>query len=76
MTTKSKWFYPLQKEIGEYLHKNSKSHTCNWQDVCKTRVHENYTVFLEDGTVDIVNFIMYKHPSKCYWFMFKQTDNL
>lgn len=43
----SKWFYPHQKKAKDYLHKKYETVTCNYQDVCETTVHENFTCYKE-----------------------------
>jgi hypothetical protein len=66
MATK-KWFYPAQKRIAEYMtQKYGEQYRCNWQDVTKNRVHENYTLVNcpTPGNTFVLHFIIYRQTNK------------
>lgn len=70
MTTTSKnqkWFFPAQEKITNYLWSKFKdSFRCEFQDVCKHTVYENYTAWKGGpGNQEhfSIQFIIYK-PTK------------
>lgn len=61
--TQQKWFYPAQKVISKYLKEKYTGHDCNYQDVCKFTVHENYRVW-SGGTWKDIHVVIHKPPTK------------
>lgn len=41
----TKWFFPLQKIVSKVLSEKYLEHRCNYQDITKDHVHENFICF-------------------------------
>jgi hypothetical protein len=58
---KKLWFYPAQAAVKDYLTSKYSDYNCNWQDVCKETVHENYTCWEKEGNKAVnIHVVMYK----------------
>lgn len=67
MKAKEFWFLTMQKNAKAYLQKiYGEEFLCNWQDVQKNIVHENYSVVVK-GKIKIVHF-MYKNDNQVLVF--------
>lgn len=86
MNTKAvnrKWFYPAQDKIKSFLtEKFDDNYQCNFQDVCKEVVYENYVCRKTGEEPTYVQFIIHKHHSskstapaliQTYWFKYDDT---
>lgn len=57
----SKWFYPAQEKIKTYLiEKFGDNYSCNFQDVCKDVVYENYVVNVPGEAPTYIQFVIHK----------------
>jgi len=78
----SKWFFPAQEKIKNYLtEKFGENYSCNFQDVCKEVVYENYVVNEFGKEPTYIQFVIHKgatenRPQAIHTYYLKYEDTL